>query len=204
MPRYSRVGLRVVHVVGTVLLAEAVLAALAKRGKLWPRLLALAVAVLVLQQVRAVGASLDNAQFRGSESPAAAALVAQVTTEADSLARHLAGLAAQPPRVYLFTQGQQGFEWIIARQAGLKASPPGHWRYRLMEGFSWGAQATTVWTGAGSAEDQRHLFVGADVLWPLVADPACLVDLTGYFLLRNHGGGFDCVPKAGGGQAVRP
>lgn len=215
LPRYTSVALRVIHVVGLVLLAEWGLSRIAARG--WNPTRAAAVLTLfaALYQVWAVVAALDNARRRTRETPEAVALVAQVLTEADSLSRLVRErFPGQVPTVALITQGGQGFEWVIARQAALGLSRPGHWRFRLREGFSWGERADDPWRMASGAEAARLALMRAEVIWPmtmdawmidtlapLIDDPACRSRPEAYFLVRRNDRAVVCVRKD---QTVRP
>jgi hypothetical protein len=214
--RYSRIPLRVVHLMGPLLLLVFI------RDRFGDRLLrpvgraALVAAMVGLVgllgwQVRAIDRSLQDMAHRDQHSPRNAEVSFRIAAETEALLRLLGPERTPLARVQLIAQGTDGLEAINAHYRRLgtrRGSPP--FAFALANNHSFGENRENVWMSAGGADTVRAEITRADVIWPvivddwmlgvlapLVDDPACRADPTRYFLMRDGEtpSRYRCVPR---------
>lgn len=215
LPRYLRVPLRVMHVVGLVML---VLEGLPILHRHFPRVGALmsgrivragllgTIILLGAWQVHAVARSLDNVATRVHERDGGE-VQKRLARETEAVIRHL--IPDGRAKVIILAQGSSGEEFIYARYfaMGRRRGDPVH-RFQLARQFSFGDEHHTPWTTVMPVDVAREWLGGADLLWPqrpfdpwleevlrpLVADQACLAKPLGNVLIRGADGRFSCRP----------
>lgn len=209
LPRYLRVPLRTLHLVGTTLLALESWACVQPRlvGR-WRRaamqLLAGALVVLALWQVRAVSRALDNVETRRLERDGGA-LQMRMDREAEAVARLLP--AGKRPWVTILAQGSSGEEFTYGRYFAMgRRRGDAVNRYDVAHEFSFAATQATQWSTVIPAQAARERLAAADALWlvrpldswlaevlrPLMADPRCLEAADGVLMLHGADGRFVC------------
>lgn len=196
--RFTRMPLRVLHVVGPMLLALTVppLPRLIRQRPAW-----MLAALLAGWQGWQATRSLDEVEKRLTQGEVQLALAQRIEHEALDLASRLEERPETGPVLQIMQNGS-GYEWVLGHYAliGQKRGDPVE-RLPLKPAWSW---STSL-----SNHDIRQQWLSARALWPLhldgparailepmIADPACRARPEDYFLVRNGAGtGFDCLSK---------
>jgi hypothetical protein len=202
--RFTRVPLRPLHLFGVLfgllIVAEWVLGKLPGRALRLAPVLAVMVAMLLLVQLMMVNRGLTEIVTRPN-----AGLVFAMRAEGRQLAALVRERGMADVHVQVIEQGgenfaqQLAFYYALRDRQGLVIHPQS----------SWGASKDNTWRVVMGRGELIAKLAERDVLWPvkvdawiapavadLVDDLPCRAEPVRFFLIRNHGGGFDCVPKA--------
>lgn len=160
--RFTRVPLRVFHVVGPVLLVHVF--AVRLRSIPVGRRLTLAIATLVFMlgayQVTRVQASLRSVASRADADPVLAGQVRMVRAATLAIAKYHPGT---DKAVVFIDQGGQGFAPHIARYFGRGV-------LRSYPAASWGEKPINVWMQPTNPVEMKRLLLGAAIVVPMHLD----------------------------------
>lgn len=196
--RFTRVPLRLLHVIGPVVLLHVYAGRLRALANGRHVLLAVGIGVVLLgtYQLTRMNASLQSVAGRADADPVLTNTVRMVRASATAIARFHSGTNKT---VVFIDQGSQNFAPHIARYYGSGS-------LQVHSAASWGKESVNVWMQAMPPAEVKELFLSASVVVPLrldewmtsileemAVDAACLSPPSGFLLPDRTLGSLRCV-----------
>lgn len=202
--RFTRVPLRVLHVMGLVLgfiRVAPLLAGLVRSRSVLAGLGVVVVVGLGAWQIMGLHGQFNAMATRANETPEQVSLVRETRIESAKLSGFLVAHPDLAAEVRIVAQGDTGYRLVIANYHLWAAT-----RVALKPPFSWAAAERDIWT---VTEDPIERMMRASLVWPLVLDdwmreilaariddPHCRADIGRYYLVPEPDAGrFRCMAK---------
>lgn len=224
LERYSRLPLRLLHMVGLILLGIKSVALLAnlKSDALWRWGAGGAVVVIVIGggwQAYATSLNLMDLSTKSRESAAAKAHAGEMRAKLTTLRGIADARGMDKPKVLVIAQGDDGSinNFVAYYGAGVPGSGVPQ-RFIVERQWSWGTKKANDWMTASTADDVRAKLAVAEVILPIVLDDfvqpvleslapnaACAARPTDFIWIKRKdaGAGFECFANAVGGPQSR-
>ena len=219
--RYTRVVLRLIHLVGPLLF---IIVALRILDKYWYNItrnvmklrsvrivLISGISVLLVYQGVVLDRAMRNVAERHLETPDTLARIVNLKLEATALKSLIKTLPMENPRVALVAQKTDGYELVQARYRALKYRRGSHPTvYKLSPPYSWGPSSENIWMNKIHRDGLRAHLMSFEIIWPFITDAwispilselantgHCRSNATDYFFIATGQAEkpFHCIPK---------